>query len=179
LLLYGKQPGIKHEQEKGGKVPGTVQIAVVGHNDPPPEVIHWAEEVGQRLAQKGATVVCGGLGGVMEAAARGAFEAGGLTVGILPGYEARMANPFVRVVIPSGLGHARNMLVVASGDAVIAFPGSYGTLSEVALALKLGKEVIGLNAWMGVEGVVQARTPQEAVELAMAAARISVPSAED
>lgn len=149
-------------------MPGTVQVAVVGHNDPPPEVIQWAEEVGQRLAQKGAAVVCGGLGGVMEAVARGAFEAGGLTVGILPGYEARAANPFVRVVIPSGLGHARNVLVVASGDVVIAFPGSYGTLSEVALALKLGKKVIGLNAWMGVEGVIQVRTPQEAVELAIA-----------
>lgn len=161
----------KREQVKEGKVPGAVQIAVVGHNDPPPKVIRWAEEVGQRLAQKGAIVVCGGLGGVMEAVARGAFKAGGLTVGILPGYEAQAANPFVHVVIPSGLGHARNMLVVASGDAVIAFPGSYGTLSEVALALKIGKRVIGLNAWVDVEGVIQAQTPQEAVELVIAAAR--------
>lgn len=160
-------------------MPGTVQIAVVGHSDPPLEVIRWAEEVGQRLAQKGAIVVCGGLGGVMEAVAKGAFAAGGLTVGILPGYKARAANPFVRVVIPSGLGHARNMLVVASGDAVIAFPGSHGTLSEVALALKLGKRVFGLNAWAGVEGVLQVRTPQEAVELAVAAAHISASSAED
>ncbi len=144
-----------------------VQIAVVGHGDPPPEVLCWAEEVGWRLAQRGATVVCGGLGGVMEAAARGALKAGGLTVGILPTYDPQTANPFIRVVIPSGLGHARNMLVVASGDAVVALPGLHGTLSEVALALKLGKRVVGLRAWAEVEGVIGAKTPEEAVELAL------------
>ena len=145
----------------------TTQIAVVGHGDPPPEVARLAEEVGRRLARKGATVVCGGLGGVMEAAARGASGAGGLVVGILPGYDRGKANPFVRVVIPSGLGHARNMLVVAAADAVIALAGSHGTLSEVALGLKHGRPVIGLDAWAEVSGVVRARTPEEVVEIAL------------
>src|SRR5881396_787511 len=115
-----------------------LQIAVIGDANPPTQVAGWAAEVGCRLAQSGAVVVCGGLGGVMAAAA-------GLTVGILPTYDAATANPSIAITIASGMGHARNVMVVASGDAVIALPGSYGTLSEVALALKLGKAVIGLQ----------------------------------
>jgi len=102
-----------------------IQIAVIGDGQPPVEVARWAEEVGRLLAQRGAVVVCGGLGGVMAAAAQGAAAAGGLTVGILPTYDAKTANPAIAVAIPSGMGEARNVLVVASGDAVIALPGSY------------------------------------------------------
>lgn len=146
-----------------------IQIAVIGDGQPPAEVAGWAEEVGRLLAQRGAVVVCGGLGGVMAAAAQGAAAAGGLTVGILPTYDAKTANPAIAVTIPSGMGEARNVLVVAAGHAVIALPGSYGTQSEVALALKLGKTVIGVRAWGEVQGVQVAQTPAEAVELALKA----------
>jgi uncharacterized protein (TIGR00725 family) len=146
-----------------------IQIAVIGDGQPPAEVAGWAEEVGRLLAQRGAVVVCGGLGGVMTAAAQGATAAGGLTVGILPTYDAKTANPAIAITIPSGMGEARNVLVVASGDAVIALPGSYGTQSEVALALKLGKKVIGVRAWGEVQGVQVAQTPVEAVGLALSA----------
>ena len=146
---------------------GKIQIAVVGDGQPPAEVAGWAEEVGRLLAQRGVVVVCGGLGGVMAAVARGAAAAGGLTVGILPTYDPSTANPAIAVTIPSGMGEARNVLVVASGQAVIALPGAYGTHSEVALALKLGKTVVGLRAWGDVQGVRVAQTPAEAVELAL------------
>ncbi|HJY79543.1 MAG TPA: TIGR00725 family protein [Candidatus Binatia bacterium] len=151
-----------------------IQIAVIGDGQAPTEVAGWAEEVGRLLAQRGAVVVCGGLGGVMAAAAQGATAAGGLTIGILPTYDAKTANPAITVTIPSGMGEARNVLVVASGDAVIALPGSYGTQSEVALALKLGKKVIGVRTWEEVEGVQVAQTPAEAVELALRAAHSGV-----
>ena len=147
-----------------------LQIAVVGDNNPSPEVIQWAEELGQLLAKSDAVVVCGGLAGVMAAVARGAAGQGGITVGILPTYDAASGNSSLSIVIPSGVGHARNVMVVASGDAVIALPGSYGTLSEIALALKLGKTVIGVNAWADIKGVQTAKTPDEAVTLALAAA---------
>ena len=147
-----------------------LQVAVVGDNNPSPEVTQWAEEVGQLLARSGAVVVCGGLGGVMAAAAHGAVAQGGTTVGILPTYDASTGNSSLSIVIPSGVGHARNVMVVAAGDAVIALPGSYGTLSEVALALKLGKAVIGINAWGDVKGVQATKTPTEAVTLAITAA---------
>jgi hypothetical protein len=106
--------------------------------------------------------VCGGLGGVMEAACRGAKEAGGLTVGILPGTDRAAANAFVEVAIPSGLGEARNVLVVRAADALIAVGGGHGTLSEIALALKAGKRVVGLDSW-DIEGVVAAPDPAAAV----------------
>jgi uncharacterized protein (TIGR00725 family) len=147
-----------------------LQIAVIGDNNPPPEVMRWAEEIGRRIAEHDAVVVCGGLGGVMAAAAQGAAAVGGLTVGILPSYDAATANPAISVTVVSGMGHGRNVLVAASGDAVIALPGSYGTLSEVALALKLGRTVIGLQAWSDIRGVQTAQTPAEAVTLALAAA---------
>jgi len=147
-----------------------LQIAVVGDNNPSAEAARWAEEIGRLLAQNDAVVVCGGLGGAMAAVARGAAAAGGITVGILPTYDAATANSSVTIAIPSGMGHGRNAIVVASGDAVIALPGSYGTLSEVALALKLGKAVIGMQAWGDVRGVQTAHAPTEAVTLALAAA---------
>jgi uncharacterized protein (TIGR00725 family) len=118
--------------------------------------------VGRELAGAGAVVVCGGLGGVMEAACRGAREAGGRTIGILPGTDRTAANEFVEVAIPTGLGEARNALVVRTADALIAVGGGYGTLSEIALALKAGKRVVGLDSW-DIDGVVAAPDPVAAV----------------
>lgn len=119
--------------------------------------------IGRELAARGVTVVCGGLGGVMEAACRGAKEGGGTTVGILPGTDRSAANPFVDVAIPTGLGEARNALVVRAADALVAVGGGYGTLSEVALALKAGKRVVGLRSWE-IEGVEVVDTPEAVVE---------------
>jgi uncharacterized protein (TIGR00725 family) len=119
--------------------------------------------VGRELGRRGVVVVCGGLGDVMEAACRGAKEAGATTVGILPGLDRAAANRFVDVVVPTGLGEARNALVVRAADALVAVGGGYGTLSEIALALKAGKRVVGLGTW-DVEGVEAAGSPAEAVE---------------
>jgi len=121
-----------------------------------------AQAVGRELASRSAVVVCGGLGGVMEAACRGAKEAGGHTVGILPGSDRTAANPFVDTAVPTGLGEARNVLVVRAADALIAVGGGYGTLSEIALALKAGKRVVALDSW-DIEGVVAVADPAAAV----------------
>ena len=138
-------------------------MAVIGPGDEPTVA---AAEVGRLIAERGAVLVCGGRGGAMEAACRGAKEVGGLTVGILPGPDRSEANPFVDVVLPTGLGEARNALVVAAADVVIAIGGGYGTLSEIALALKVGKRVIGLGTWE-IEGVVAAESPEAAVAAAL------------
>ena len=122
-------------------------IAVIGNSSCSPEEAKLAESVGELLAQQGATVVCGGLGGVMEAVCRGAKSKGGLTIGILPGENSSMANPWVDIPVVTGLGEARNVAVVKSAQAVIAIGGSYGTLSEIAYALKSNIPVIGLNTW--------------------------------
>ena len=140
-----------------------------------------AEAVGRGLAERGAVVVCGGLGGVMEGACRGARAAGGRTVGILPGQDRGAANPFVDVAIPTGLGEARNALVVRAADALVAIGGSWGTLSEIALACKAGKRVVGLGTWelaragAPADGVERAAGPAEAVELALERASRSAP----
>jgi len=138
-----------------------IQIAVVGSSEPNPELMALAEEVGKTIAAKGAVLICGGLGGMMEAAARGAKEEGGLTIGILPDYNKNSANPFIDVVIPTGLGHARNIVVAASGDVIAALPGSHGTRSEISVALKLGKPVIGVKAWGMIAGVHQVNNVEE------------------
>ncbi len=130
-------------------------------------VAELARSLGRAVAAAGAVLVTGGLGGVMQAAARGAREAGGLIVGILPGPSHRDANPFVDVAIVTDLGHARNAIVVRSSHAVIALPGEYGTLSEVALALKMGIPVVGLGAWTHLEGVIPADAPEGAVARAI------------
>lgn len=151
-------------------------IAVIGAGRCSAEVAALAEVVGQELAKRGAVLVCGGLGGVMEAACRGAKAAGGLTVGILPGTSRREANPYVDIPIVTGMGEARNVLVVQSAQAVIAIHGEYGTLSEIAHALKLGIPVIGLHTWqLAKEGhenqaIVRAQHAREAVEKALALA---------
>jgi len=125
-----------------------------------------AEEVGRALGERGVALVCGGLGGVMEAACRGAKGAGGATIGILPGSDRAAANGFVDVAIPTGLGEARNALVVRAADAVVAVGGGYGTLSEIALALRAGKRVVGLGTWE-IDGVVAADDPGAAVAEAL------------
>ena len=126
-----------------------------------------AEVIGKALAEGGAIVVTGGRGGVMEAACRGAKAAGGLTVGILPGDDRSAANPYLDVALPTGLGEARNVLVVRAADAVVAVGGGYGTLSEIALALKLHKPVVGLGTWDVSDAIVPAPTPAEAAATAL------------
>jgi uncharacterized protein (TIGR00725 family) len=141
-----------------------VQVAVVGsgsgHEAP-------AEAVGRLLAERGCTVVTGGGGQVMAAAARGAKAAGGTTIGVLPGERRREGNEWLDHEVVTGIGHARNLAVVASGDAVIAIGGSWGTLAEVAFASRLGRPVVILEPGLQVEGVARASSPEEAVELAL------------
>ena len=143
-----------------------IQVSVVGSGA---EHEANAEEVGRLLAGRGATVVTGGLGEVMAAAARGAKGAGGTTVGILPGETRADANPWLDHVVVTGIGHGRNLAVVASGDAVIAVGGRYGTLAEIGFGLTLGRPVVVLEPGWRVDGTQRAQTPAEAVELALAA----------
>jgi len=147
--------------------PSTVYVAVVGAGaNVAPELLAAAETVGALLARQGAVVVTGGLGGVMEAACRGARMVGGTTLGLLPGEERAAANRWVSVAVATGMGELRNGLVVRTSEAVIAIAGEYGTLSEIALALKLGRRVIGLGTWE-INGVQRASDPAAAVELAL------------
>lgn len=143
-----------------------VYVAVVGSGDVNAQEQEEAEAVGRELARRGAVLVCGGLGGVMEAACRGARAEGGTTVGILPGLDRADANEFVDVAVATGLGEARNALVVRAADALIAVGGGYGTLSEIALALKASKRVIGIDSW-DVDAVEFAGSAEDAVALAL------------
>ena len=151
-------------------------IAVVGDSSCSPEEAKLAETVGELLAQQHVTVVCGGLGGVMEAVCRGAKSKGGLTVGILPGQDPCTANPWVDVPVVTGMGEARNVAVVKSAQAVIAIGGSYGTLSEISYALKSGIPVIGLNTWSlsrngrDDDSIVRVQSAVEAVNKAISLA---------
>jgi uncharacterized protein (TIGR00725 family) len=142
-------------------------VAVVGPSEATAEELEKAEAVGRLLAEEGAVVVCGGLGGVMEAAARGAATAGGVVVGLLPGLDRAEANPHVTVAITTGMGEMRNALVVRAADAVVAVGGAYGTLSEIALALRADVPVVGLGTW-ALDDVVEAPDPAAAVALALA-----------
>ena len=142
-------------------------IGVIGDSDPDPETAALAEQAGAEIARTGAVLVCGGLGGVMQAAARGAKEAGGLTVGVLPGYEPETANPFIDIPIITGMGHARNVVIAATAHALIAMSGSYGTLSEIAIGLKLKKRVVSLGRDASPAGVVPAADAREAVRMAL------------
>lgn len=151
----------------------TAYIAVCGGDPCPPELAELAEEVGRRLALAGAVVVCGGGGGVMEAASRGAAGEGGVVVGILPTADRSYANPHLTVAIPTGLGEVRNTLVVRAADALVAVGGEFGTLSEMAFALKTGVPVVGLRTWelakegRQVDAFVRAATAEEAVAAAL------------
>jgi hypothetical protein len=142
----------------------TPYVAVVGPGEASPEELHAAEEVGAGLAAAGAVVVTGGLGGVMEAACRGARSRRGRTLGILPGDDRDDANGWVEIAVATGLGELRNGLVVRAADAVVAIGGGHGTLSEIALALKLGRPVVGLGTWE-VHGIQHVSTPEEALAL--------------
>ena len=142
----------------------TPYVAVVGPGEASPDELRTAEEVGAGLAAAGAVVVTGGLGGVMEAACRGARSRRGRTLGILPGDDRDAANGWVEIAVATGLGELRNGLVVRAADAVVAIGGGHGTLSEIALALKLGRPVVGLGTWQ-VHGVDHVSTPEDALAL--------------
>lgn len=147
-------------------------IAVIGANDPSPDEAAMAEKVGKEIARRGAVLVCGGMGGIMEAACRGASSEGGLTIGILPGENPAVANQYVQIPITTGIGYARNAIVAKSGRAVIAVGGKYGTLSEIAYALQSNIPIIGLNTWeLSRNGqkdktIIPVKDPAEAVEKA-------------
>lgn len=141
-------------------------IGIIGGGECSKEIATLAEAVGAELARRSMVLICGGYGGVMEAACRGAKRTGGLTVGILPGTDPGEANPYVDIPIATGLGQARNLVIVTASAALIAIDGEYGTLSELGFALKLGKRVVGLAAWE-IPGVLIAKDPKEAVELAL------------
>lgn len=148
-------------------------VAVIGGADATADEMATAKAIGRLLAERGAIVVCGGRGGVMEAVCRGAAERGGMTVGLLPGPDAREGNPYLTIALPTGMGQARNAILVLAGRAVIAIGGDTGTLSEIGLALKAGKRVIGLGTWDARDGhglpagVLEAGSPEQAVTKAL------------
>ncbi len=148
-------------------------IGVIGAGACSDEAGRLSEEVGRNIARVGAVLVCGGMGGVMEAACRGAKKHGGLTIGILPGTNKAEANPYVDFPVVTGLGEGRNLLVVRNSDAVIALPGEFGTLSEIAFCLKLGKPVVGLSTWEVSDQMMRAGNAEEAVSMALVQARAS------
>lgn len=152
-------------------------IAVIGGNQCSPEEAQVAEEVGRELARRGAILICGGLSGVMEAACKGAHSAGGITIGILPRDSRHEANPYVQIPIVTGMGYARNAIIVKSSQAIIAIDGIYGTLSELGHALQSGIPVIGLNTWALYRNgqldnsIIPAQSPIEAVDKALELAK--------
>jgi uncharacterized protein (TIGR00725 family) len=152
-------------------------VAVCGSSTASTEEAEWAEEIGRLLAREGAVLVCGGLTGVMDSAARGSAAEGGVSVGLLPGADRTGASEHLTVALALGMGEARNAFVVRAADAVIAVGGEWGTLSEIALALKTGTPVVGLRTWDPIGGrdttdqVIRASTPEEAVRRALGAAR--------
>ena len=149
-------------------------IAIVGAGKCSKKLRDNAATVGRYVAKNDGVVVCGGLGGIMEGAARGAWEGGGVSIGILPSDDRADANKFVTFAIPTGFGEARNMMVIRAADAVVAFPGTFGTLSEMAFALKLGKPLISLSAWKLGDEIVAVEDPAEAAEKAMELARAAM-----
>lgn len=171
-----RRPSGEGEEAPGAGAQGSVAayVAVVGSAECDARTAELAEEVGERLARLGVTLVCGGLGGVMEAACRGAAGAGGTTIGLLPGAGREEGNPYLTGAIATGMGEMRNALVVRAADALIAVSGGFGTLSEVAFALKTGVPVVSLGSWdldaeaPGAIGI--ARSAEQAVALALEAA---------
>jgi uncharacterized protein (TIGR00725 family) len=155
----------------------SIYVGVAGASRPEPALMGQAERLGRRLAEAGAVVVCGGGPGVMEAVCRGAQSAGGTTVGLLPGLDRAEGNPYLTVSLPTGLGQGRNLLLVRSSDALVAVGGGFGTLSEIALALRTGTPVVGLATWSlhldagPVDAFPVATDPDTAADLALEAAR--------
>ena len=139
-----------------------VRIGVIGGANPHQDSLRLANQVGKRIAEKGALLVCGGLTGVMEAAARGCRDAGGLSIGILPGEDRESANRYIDIPIATGMGFSRNALVVMNSDAIIAVDGKFGTLSEIAFSRVQSKPVFGINTW-DIQGVQPVGSPEEAV----------------
>jgi len=148
---------------------GKVFIGVIGAGTCSKKIYNLAYEVGKYIAKAGAILVCGGLGGVMEGAAKGAKENKGVTVGILPGVDKTEANPYIDIPVVTGIGEARNLVVIRSSDAVIALPGQFGTLSELAFCLKMEKPVVGLTTWEISDKIIKTKDPQEAVKKALEA----------
>jgi len=148
-------------------------ISIIGGADCTEQEDKIAEEVGYLLGKADVVVVCGGRGGVMEAVCRGAHKTGGLTIGILPSHDPNSGNPYIDIALPTGLGHNRNALVAQAGDVVIAIGGGYGTLSEIGIALKSGRRVIGIGTWKVFDKfgktikILQAATANEAVDFAL------------
>ncbi|MFP4654850.1 MAG: TIGR00725 family protein [Methanohalobium sp.] len=142
------------------------QIGVIGAGECDERIFKLAEEVGRGIARKNAVLICGALGGVMEAAAKGANEENGTTLGIIPGKNREDANPYIDISVVSDLGEARNALIARSSDVLIAVSGGYGTLSEIAMSLKMGKKVVVLECQWNIEGTYKVNSPEEAVEKA-------------
>lgn len=142
-------------------------IAVIGGSECSPSDYAAAETVGRLITENDGIVICGGMSGVMEAVCKGAFRAGGLTIGILPSADIEDANPYVKIPVATGMGIGRNIIVIRTAQAVIAVDGKYGTLSEIAYALQLGKPVFGLNSWSEIPGMIAVKSPEEAVKKAL------------
>lgn len=138
-------------------------IGVIGGHSCSRKTTLLAQELGREIAKLGAILICGGLGGVMEAVAKGTKEMGGLTVGILPGEDKNTANSYIDIPIATGLGYTRNTLVTTAADIIIALEGEYGTLSEIGFALNAGKTVLGIGTW-NIKGIVKIKTPKEAID---------------
>lgn len=143
----------------------SVHVGVIGAGSCDKNIFKLAQDMGHEIGQRGWTLVCGGLKGVMEGAAKGCSETGGLTIGILPGLDKTSANPYIQVPFPTGLGEGRNLLVVRASDILIAISGGYGTLSEIGLALKADKPVIGINTWQNIDGIQYAQDCQTAIRM--------------
>jgi uncharacterized protein (TIGR00725 family) len=146
-------------------------VGLIGSSQATDSGLALAREVGERVARAGAVLVCGGLGGVMQAASQGCYEAGGDVLGLLPGPTAQEANRFVTLAVPTNMGHARNMIIAHTAEVLIAIEGEYGTVSEAAIALKLGKRVLTLGQSLSLQGVEPMATPQDAVESALRSIR--------
>jgi len=142
-----------------------IHIGIIGAGECSQEIYDQASELGYLIGKNDWVFFCGGLGGVMEGAAKGCYQSGGITVGILPGKEKDSANPFITLPIATGLGEGRNLLVVRASDVVVAIAGGYGTLSEIGFALKIGKPVIGLKTWPGIDGIDYVETPEQAIAI--------------
>jgi uncharacterized protein (TIGR00725 family) len=148
-------------------------IGVIGASQPPDELLPIAEKVGEEIAKRGGILICGGMGGIMESACKGAKRSGGLTVGILPTITRDSANPYIDIPIVTGIGYARNIIVVLTSEAIIAIGGAYGTLTELAFALHFNIPVIGIRTWRveseftEVKGIIYVDEPEEAVRIAM------------
>lgn len=146
-------------------------IGLIGGGVCTPEIEEAAEKVGRGIAERDGILICGGLGGVMEAGCRGAKKAGGMTIGILPGMNQKDANKYVDIPIPTGVGYARNIIIVNTSDSVIAVNGKFGTLSEIAFCLQFGVPVIGLFSWEIDPSIIIASTPEQAVDIAFSIGR--------